>query len=159
VTLRAVILAAGRGERLGGVAKALLPLGGTTYLGAIVATARAAGAEAPVVVVAAPFGAEVAEAARALGAEVVENPAPERGMGSSVGVGFGALAHGTRALLWPVDHPRVTLDSVRALLAVDADVVVPRVGGRGGHPVVVARAVWPALASLATGGIARDVLI
>jgi molybdenum cofactor cytidylyltransferase len=111
-----------------------------------------------VVVVAAPFGEEVAEAARALGAEVVVNPAPERGMGSSVGVGFGALAHGTRALLWPVDHPRVTLDSVRALLAVDADVVVPRVGGRGGHPAVVARAVWPALASLATGGVARDVL-
>jgi molybdenum cofactor cytidylyltransferase len=150
VITRAVVLAAGRGERLGGVAKALLPIGARTFLAAILETARDAGVDDAIVVVGPPFGDEVGAAAVALGARVAINPDPARGMASSVATGFSALsaalaAAGDRALLWPVDHPAVTTASVRALLAVDAEIVVPRVGGRGGHPVVVARSVWPAL--------------
>jgi CTP:molybdopterin cytidylyltransferase MocA len=165
----AVVLAAGRGERMGGVAKALLPLErdasraadsavpiDDTVLGAIVKTARDAGVERVRVVVGPPYGDAVAAVARLFGCEIVVNPAPERGMGSSVAVGFSGLA-GELALLWPVDHPYVTADSVRAVIdaAGDADVVVPRVGDVGGHPVAVAAAVWPALAVCE---IARDVL-
>lgn len=153
----AVILAAGQGARLGGVAKALLPARGATFLGAIAGACREAGADEVVVVVGAPFGREVAAEAARLGARVVENPDPSRGMASSIRCGFAALGAGDRALLWPVDHPRVRAATVRALLAVDGDVVVPRHGGRGGHPVVVARAVWPALAACPPEG-ARAVL-
>ena len=57
----AVILAAGRGMRLGGVAKALLQADGRrTFLSKILATARAAGLDDPYVVVGPPFGDEVA---------------------------------------------------------------------------------------------------
>jgi CTP:molybdopterin cytidylyltransferase MocA len=156
----AVVLAAGAGARLGGVAKALLPRGDTTFLGAIAATCAAAGVGELLVVVGAPFAAAVAEEAARLGARVVVNPDPGRGMASSVATGFAACGGAHRAaLLWPVDHPAVTAATVGALLVSDADVVVPRHRGAGGHPVAVARAVWPALAACGDlAGGAREVL-
>lgn len=149
----AVVLAAGRGERLGGVNKALLPIEGQSFLARIAAVARAAGVGRVVVVVGPPHGeATEAEAAR-LGLEVARNPTPERGMGSSVAVGFAALAGSpaTAALLWPVDHAAVAVETVAALrerAAVDRW-ITPVHGGRGGHPALVGRALWPALASAA----------
>lgn len=149
--LAAVIVAAGAGRRLGGVAKALLPFRGTSYLGAIAAAARAVGLADAVVVVAEPFGREVAAHARQLGLRVRVNPAPERGMASSVALGFAAIAAGpaTAAWLWPVDHPAVEVETLRRLAARlgDAEVVRPVHRGRGGHPPLIARAVWPALAA------------
>jgi len=55
----AVIIAAGAGRRLGGVAKALLQTGTTSYLGRIVEIARASGAETIIVVVGPPHDAAV----------------------------------------------------------------------------------------------------
>jgi CTP:molybdopterin cytidylyltransferase MocA len=161
----AVILAAGRGMRLGGVAKALLPAGnGRTFLSKILATARAAGLDHPIVVVGPPFGDEVGKHAEELGAVVVDNPEPERGMASSVALGFHAIA-GTScdaAWLWPVDHPDVTEATLHALIKAlgDHDAARPVVGGRGGHPPLISRALWPQLAQCgdAPAG-ARSVLV
>jgi xanthine/CO dehydrogenase XdhC/CoxF family maturation factor len=147
----AVVLAAGAGRRLGGVAKALLPIDGEAFLARIVAVAVAAGVrpEDVVVVVGPPFADDVAAAARALGAGVVVNPAPERGMASSVALGFAAIAARPvqAALLWPVDHPRVSPATVQALVANGAG--VPVHGGRGGHPALVPRALFGELAACA----------
>ena len=154
--IAAVILAAGAGQRLGGVAKALLPHPAGSYLAAIAATARAVGLVDAVVVVGAPFGDEVAAHARQLGLRVRVNPAPERGMASSVALGFAAIAGGPAAAawLWPVDHPAIEAATLRRLVdafyaAGDAEVVRPIHRGRGGHPPLVARALWPALAACA----------
>lgn len=187
-----VVLAAGAGRRMGGVAKALLPIramgegarasagaasagASETYLARIVATARAAGVSRGVAVVGPPYGEEVAAAARALGLDVVENLQPERGMASSLELGFAwaAAANATNAdassdagdgeleaaLLWPCDHPAVRVDSVRALLEAfiatsgaaepSPSAVVPTVEGRGGHPALIARPLFAALASCA----------
>jgi len=154
VKLGAVILAAGAGMRLGGVAKALLRTAAdATFLEQIVATARRAGLDTAVVVVAAPFGVEVATHARELGARVVENPDPARGMASSIALGFAAIAETAcdAAWLWPVDHPDVTPATLAALEARLAghDAARPTVNGRGGHPPLVARALWPRLAACA----------
>jgi molybdenum cofactor cytidylyltransferase len=163
--LAAVILAAGAGSRLGGVAKALLPQAPGTFLSRIAATAREAGLAHGVVVVGPPFGDAVAEHARTLGLEVVNNPDPARGMASSVALGFAALARAARAdditgaWLWPVDHPHVRAATL-AMLAAAADpriAVQPRFAGRGGHPPLVGRALWPALAACGEAG-ARAVL-
>ncbi|HEX4421134.1 MAG TPA: NTP transferase domain-containing protein, partial [Kofleriaceae bacterium] len=163
----AVILAAGAGRRLGGVAKALLPragnhdtrgAAGATYLSAIAATARAVGLADAVVVVGPPFGDAVAAHARALGLRVAGNPAPERGMASSIAAGFAAIAGGPAqaAWLWPVDHPAVTCATLRRLIAAAAmgavrqiDGARPRYRGAGGHPPLIRSAVWPALAACA----------
>jgi CTP:molybdopterin cytidylyltransferase MocA len=149
-----VILAAGAGMRLGGVAKALLAAGGgRTFRAQILATARAAGLDHAVVVVGPPFGDQVGKHARDLGADVVLNPHPEHGMASSVALGFHAIA-GTScdaAWLWPVDHPDVRDATLRALIAALGDhaAVRPVVGGRGGHPPLISRALWPQLAACA----------
>lgn len=146
----AVIVAAGAGRRLGGVAKALLQHRGRSYLETVVTTARAVGVVDAVVVVGAPFGDVVAAHARQLGLRVRVNPAPERGMASSVALGFAAISAGPAALawLWPVDHPAVQASTLRALQRAigDADVAQPRYAGRGGHPPLVARALWSRLA-------------
>ena len=147
----AVILAAGRGERLGVVAKALLLHGGRSFLDLILDLAAQSGASDRRVVVAAPFATEVSAAARVRNAVVVENPDPSRGMASSIACGFSALladSVATWALLWPVDHPRVHAATVVARLIEDddCDAVIPTVHERGGHPIVVKRRLWAALA-------------
>jgi len=152
VSLAAVVLAAGAGARLGGVAKALLPAGDASFLARIAATARAAAVGELVVVVGPPFGPAVAAAARGLGATVVDNPDPARGMASSVALGFGALAARgpaapAAALLWPVDHPRVAVATVARLIARGAG--VPVHAGRGGHPALVPARLFAALAGCA----------
>ncbi len=150
--IAAVILCAGAGARLGGVDKAALRLPhGTTFLAAIVAAARAGGC-APIVGVARP-GQELA------GVERIGNPTPERGMIASIAAGLAALrGRGVRAaLVWPVDHPLVTGDTIAALVAAAAPerIVVPVLAGRGGHPTAFGVDVWPELAIAST---ARDVI-
>ncbi len=148
----AVILAAGAGRRLGGVAKALLRRpDGSSYLESVATAARAAGVGACVVVVGEPFAEITRTEARRLGLEVVVNPAPELGMSSSVERGFEHVerrhssAH--TGLLWPVDHARVRVDTVRRIIAGAAldNIVVPMFGGRGGHPGGFGRDLWPEL--------------
>jgi CTP:molybdopterin cytidylyltransferase MocA len=150
--IAAVILAAGAGRRLGTVAKAMLPIDGETFLGRVARLAWQAGAVSQLVVVAEPHRAETEREAMRLGLAVAINPTPERGMGSSVGVGFAAaierFASAPAALLWPVDHIRVLPSTVRELCArVSVNgVVIPTARGHGGHPVLVGRKLWPDLA-------------
>lgn len=175
----AVILAAGTGARLGGVAKALLPFGGRTVLETVWATAQQAGVAHGVVVVAEPFAEAVSVHARELGLAVVRNAHPAAGMVASIEAAFtahAALAQPqalgpTLALLWPVDHAEVRAPTVAALLRTcgGAVAMAPSVWHegrwRGGHPVVVARRGWPTLqrashygtlrAALATLGLVR----
>ena len=156
----AVILAAGRGERMGGVAKALVRKASglrpqasgrseaPTFLALIVGTARQVGTGDVVVVVGPPFGEAVEAEAKRLGARVAWNTAPERGMASSVAVGFGVV-EGNAAWLWPVDHPDVKAETLRVLIEAlgTHDAARPVVGGKGGHPPLVARTLWPRLAA------------
>ena len=148
----AVILAAGRGSRLGGVAKALIEHDGVSFLERIAGCCRQAGVARAVVVVAEPFAEPVTARALELGLEVAVNPRPERGMASSVAVGFahaGRWSEVDAALLWPVDHPRVTIETVSALVsrADPGAIVIPVAGDRGGHPALVGRDVWAELVS------------
>ncbi len=147
----AVILAAGQGSRLGGVAKALIMIERDTYLQRIARIARVAGVSDVVVVVGRPYGGEVGDHARELGLDVVVNALPERGMASSVALGFAAMTHleATAAWLWPVDHPAVQVETLDRLIGGlgTHDVALPMFGGRGGHPPLVARRLWPKLAA------------
>lgn len=136
----AVILAAGAGSRLGGVAKALLVHDGKTFLERI--TALVSGP--CVVVVGPPFRDEVAR--HATGHLVVDNPDPSRGMASSVALGFAALPDATHAFLWPVDHPFVLPSTVAALEATSG-LSRPTYRGRGGHPPRIPCALWERFAT------------
>lgn len=147
--LGAVILAAGAGMRMGGAAKALLAPRGRTFLEEIAEAARAVGLADGVVVVGPPHQVEVARAAAALGFRVAVNAHPERGMASSIAIGFAAIAEAEvdEAWLWPVDHAAVAPATLRALIAALGEHAVarPTVAGRGGHPPLIARRLWPQL--------------
>jgi CTP:molybdopterin cytidylyltransferase MocA len=151
--IAAVVLAAGAAVRMGRN-KALLPLpDGRRFIDAIVESARAAGVAEVVVVVAAPHD-DAIRAAPPPAVVLVDNPAPERGMLSSVQCGLAALSPAALgALVWPVDTPAVRTQTVRRLLLAAPDrIVVPTAGGRGGHPLYLPRAVWPKVAALPTAG-------
>jgi len=134
-----------------GSPKALLDAGdGDTFVERIVKTLRAVGVRRILVVVA-PDSGPIRLAVERVNASLVVNPDPTTGPISSIRAaldvidpeGFGGL------LFWPVDMPLVKPDSVRSVLdAFDPGgppIVVPTHEGRRGHPVVVARPVWPEL--------------
>jgi nicotine blue oxidoreductase len=148
----AVVLAAGASTRMGSP-KALREYGGRAALSRVVEACREGGC-APVLVVVGADAEAVGAAARRAGAAVVENGAWARGRSTSVKAALPHLPGGARGVLvFPVDHPLVEGEVVRALLAAfdgdpSAGVVLPVHGGRRGHPVLFAAACLPAIAAL-----------
>jgi molybdenum cofactor cytidylyltransferase len=138
-----VLLGAGRSRRMGRP-KLLLPWNGTSVLGHLVAQWRAAGAGQIGIVCAAGDRAIEAELER-LGlpaAHRIVNPAPERGMFSSIQCAAqwpaweNALTHFGIVL---GDQPHLRQTTLRALvrfaIAHPAQVCQPSSGGRPRHPV------------------------
>ncbi len=159
--IAAVVLAAGRSDRMGRP-KALLPIRGTTFLGAILDRLAASGVH-EVRVVLGHAGGEVRDALALEDAIVVINADPDRGMLSSVRCGIAALPPGASGfLLWPVDHPLVSGETVARLVeafeATGAPVVLPLHGGRRGHPVLFAAPLARELEAAPDGVGARGVV-
>ena len=150
----ALVLAAGAGSRFGG-GKLLAPLAGRPMLQHVLDRLAEAGLEDVVVVLGrdAPL-VELAIAWRS--EERVINPAPERGLASSLRVGMAALRPGAEAVLIALgDQPLVAVDTIRSLIDAPVDpsrpVVVPAYDGDlGRNPVLLRRAAF-ALAGEATG--------
>lgn len=147
----AVIVGAGAGTRFGGP-KAGARLGdGRRFVDAVCATARDAGLS-PIVAVLPP--GTVAPA----GTTVVTNADSSGEQVASVRLGLARLANTDVAgtIVWPVDHPFVTLGSVLAILdaarRTGAPIVVPGFDGRRGHPVFFHRDTWRELLTVADGG-------
>jgi len=158
----AVVLAAGAGRRIG-VPKAILPIGGTTFLAHVARGLDRPGVAGVVAVIGHRARRVEAEAGLPPEVALVVNPRPEDGMLGSVILGLDAAeARGADAvLLHPVDHPfasPATTDAVLTALAAGALVAVPSYGGRRGHPGGFARPVWAALRHAPPGRGARAVL-
>lgn len=142
-----IVLAAGRSNRMG-APKPLLDAGGETFVEHAIAVLRDGGCR-DVVVVARAHLPEVERRARSAGARVVVNPDPEAQQLDSLRVGLGALRPGAAAaLVLPVDLPRVSAATVRALLegwragGAAAPVVRPVHRGLPGHPTLFARTLF-----------------
>ena len=137
----AVVLAAGRSERMGRP-KALLPCRGKTFLRTILES-LASSRVAEVRVVLGDGANEIRRLEALAGDIVVHNPRYEEGMLSSVRCGIRSLPADVSAfLLWPVDHPLVRAATVdRLVLTFEAGargIVLPVHGGRRGHPTLFA---------------------
>ncbi len=161
MTVAAIVLAAGRSERMGRP-KPLLPCGDLTFLETILATLGAC-AIRDVRVVLGHGAEEVRESIRLPDGVAVLNPRYDSGMLSSVRCGIEALPPGTTAfLLWPVDHPLVRNDTlarlVDALAESDRGIAIPTFGGRRGHPATFAARMAPLLSGAPDGVGARAVL-
>jgi len=157
VSVEGIVLAAGASSRMG-APKALLAWSGESFLALACRRLREGGVARTIVVVGPPHGELVGAAATALPeVTVVANPRPEEGQLSSLVCALGVVG-ANAALVALVDHPAVRASTVRAVLAAHAQgagpIVQPRSGGRGGHPVLVARSLFAEiLAAPVEGGL------
>jgi len=157
-----IILAAGAGTRMGRP-KALVPLGNHTFLSAVLQATENAGLTEIAVVLAHPSD-EILKRHDLGGVRVLHNPEPSLGPISSIQVAL--REPGIRAapavLVHPVDHPCVKSLTLEVLVstfrAEGRDIVVPTFQGRGGHPTLFSRKVFPELLSTPHGQGARAVV-
>jgi molybdenum cofactor cytidylyltransferase len=110
----------------------------------------------PVIVVLPPTGLECPA-----GVLCTVNPAPERGMLTSLQSGLKALPDSAHFVFFtPVDLPAVAPQTVSALkrAAGQAPAIIPRNLGRRGHPVLISRELVHEFLELRAPATARDVI-
>jgi molybdenum cofactor cytidylyltransferase len=145
-TLAAIVLAAGRSERMGRKNKLLLEVGGRAVLTRVIGAFLEASVSDIIVVTGAESVRVCAVAARA-GSSVrsVHNRAFQEGMASSIRCGVRAAGpHVGGYAICPGDLPLLTAETVRHLAEVFAAHRPPRIfrptcHGRPGHPVLFGR--------------------
>lgn len=155
--LDAVVLAGGAGSRFGG-RKLLAPWRGGRLIDAALATAFATPARR--VVVATGFDAEaIAEAARAFAAaqgqldrlRLAHAADHAEGLAASLRAGIAALSEDAEAaLIFLGDMPAISPETPTRLMEALAGhaAAAPVLNGVRGHPVLVSRALFPALGAL-----------
>lgn len=158
----AVVMAAGLSRRMG-QPKLIMPWGGTTVIGKVVAALLDGGAR-EVVVVTGGYRELVEEALRGSPARVLFNPDFERGeMLSSLQCGLRGLSQEIDAALVALgDQPQIETHTVQSVIeayqASSAPLVVPSYQMHRGHPWLVAHGLWPEIISLSGVQTLRDFL-
>ncbi len=141
LAIGAVLLAAGRAQRLGGRPKPLLELGGVPLIRRNLIALSGAGVDEVVVVTG--HRAEAVEAAvQDFPVTLVRNPDYEQGRMSSVRAGLVALSERMDAVVVALsDQPLLGAADITALISAykrrgEGAVVIPYVGARPGNPIV-----------------------
>ncbi|MBC8031600.1 MAG: nucleotidyltransferase family protein [Pyrinomonadaceae bacterium] len=137
----AIVLAAGRSERMGAF-KPLLPFGNSTVIETCIEHLRRGGVETVLVVLGqGPHAEKLKEHLKNAGVTFAINPDPASEMSDSIACGVSRLAGQTKAgLITPADHPAVPAEVVAELIhewQQGALLVVPTFNNRGGHPVLI----------------------
>jgi len=138
----AVLLAAGEGRRMGGVAKSLITLQGVPLISRQLVALSGAGVD-EVVVVTGYAGREVEQQIQSFPVTVVHNPLHEQGQQGSVRSGLEALSGSFDAVfVMPCDQPLVAADDLVELISAfkkrpAGHVVVPVVNGQRGNPILL----------------------
>lgn len=151
-----LVAAAGRSERMGRT-KAVLPLGGDTFVTHLSRVLLRAGL-APVVVTVPepPDGALVERALARLDVVATRNDAPAEGLIGSVKTALRHTPDAGGLLLCPVDMPFVTTALVQRLVAAldeGALAATPWVQDARGHPVALGAALFDELLAAGDGGV------
>jgi molybdenum cofactor cytidylyltransferase len=159
----AVLLAAGEGRRMGGVAKALIRIQGVSLLQRHLTAVRDVGVDAIVLVTG--FAREAVETeARALAPALAYNAGYAQGLAGSARVGLTALGPGFDGILMALaDQPLIEASDLAALIAAfenrpGGHVLVPQVDGTRGNPVVLDEFVRARVLRSAPGQGVRDLL-
>jgi molybdenum cofactor cytidylyltransferase len=141
VVIGAVLLAAGSGSRLGGRPKSLLELGGVPLIRRQLIALSGAGVD-EVVVVLGHHAEAIEMAVRDFPVTLARNLSPDDGQASSVRIGLQALAGKLDAVIVALaDQPMINAQDITDLISAfkkrgDKQMVVPRVAGEPGNPVM-----------------------
>jgi molybdenum cofactor cytidylyltransferase len=156
-----IILAAGASSRMGSP-KALLEYRGESFVERLV---RVLSRVCDPVIVVVGYHADAVRSPIEGRAQIVVNPAPERGQLSSLQTALAALPAGAEGFLFtPVDSPAVEIETVERVASEfrrrdpQALFVIPRYHGKRGHPVFAAPAIARELLALPATGQARDIV-
>jgi molybdenum cofactor cytidylyltransferase len=141
IEVAGVIPAAGASRRMGRD-KRRLPLRGSTVLAQTVNSLRQGGLT-PLLVILEPDSPCIGLAGLE-DAQILTNPAPERGMLSSIRVGLAAVPASAAAVaVLPGDHPFVPAEAVARIIEHVRQhrprLLVPRFGDKRGHPLILDR--------------------
>jgi CTP:molybdopterin cytidylyltransferase MocA len=147
IALAAVLLAAGRGSRIGDRPKCLLEFDGMSLIRRMQRACVQAGIDEVVVVLG--HHAELIEPQLpAAGTRVVRNPDPERGQVSSQRLGLAAVEGTPDAVFVALaDQPLITAEDFVAMICAwkkrdsGVSVLVPQVDGERGNPVLLGASV------------------
>lgn len=147
IRIGALVLCAGESRRMGRP-KALLPLGGRTFLETLSDRLSEAGVD-PIVAVLGADAALIRSAVALPNLRFVINPDPGRGQLSSIHCGLDAVSGDDLdgVFLAPVDTPRVLAVTLRRMIGAlsQAPLIVPTFEGRRGHPALFAASLFGAL--------------
>ncbi len=158
----AVVLAAGQGTRMGG-AKMTALLGGRPLVRYPHEAAAASGA-APLITVVGHDAPKVMAALADIDTQIIENPAFAAGMSTSLKAGLAAVPEAAAgALILLGDMPHVTPAIIDRLIGAfaarpGAKAAAPMVAGRRGNPILIGRALFPAVMALEGDVGARQLL-
>lgn len=161
----AIVLAAGASVRFGGRPKALLPIGRELAIERILRLCQAAG-YSPIVAVVGPHETEIRQALRRspfAPDEFRPNPGWSAGRTGSVQCGLEEADGSDSALLWPVDSPLASAETLERLAERRrADALglwfLPTYRGAGGHPVLFSRELFPRIRQLGPDAPLRSLL-
>lgn len=151
LTVGAVLLAAGAGQRMGERPKALLQLGGVSLIRRQIIALSGAGVD-EVVVVLGHHAERIEPEVREFPVTVICNPVPADGQVSSLRLGLSALSHRLDSVLVALaDQPLIQAGDITSLIGAykhRADgtmMVVPEVAGQPGNPILFSAEVRAAI--------------
>lgn len=162
--ITALILAAGRGSRMGG-GKLLLPLRGTPVLRHVVDSVAAMAARPRIFVVTGHESEPVRGALESVpGITFVDNPHWERGQSTSLRAGIDAISEQaeTSVMVLLGDQPLVRTDTLERLAEAHSarlpSATAPEYQGRRGNPVILSPCLLPEIRRLEGDTGARGIL-
>lgn len=151
--IRAIILAAGASERMGGPKANLRHKDGTTLLARHVKTLSIAGIK-EVYVVTGAHSSEIRKINDGLKVGWIENHNWREGQFSSIQAGLRAALQGAAqdALILPVDTANVSPSTIQAIISTalanpHLEAIIPEHNGRCGHPVYLSQGLMQRLLS------------
>ena len=157
----ALILAAGASSRMRGHDKLLEPVGGVPALRRCAERALASNADAVAIVVG-PGQDARRRALAGLDVAIIESEESVQGLSQSIRSGLEAAPPETAALMVLLpDMPEIETDDMNAVIAERgiADIVrAATIDGRPGHPVLIARELFPQLTRLEGDQGARSII-
>ena len=164
-SLHGVILAGGISSRMGSP-KALMPLEGSFFLHHVYAALCEAGVKpVHIVVNLGLLNALDAHLDMFREAKFVANTEPARGQIYSLQMGLTAARDGGApgAMVALVDQPAVKVESMKALRTAfiasgGTKIVLPRVGGKAGHPYIIPQMLFPQFIDASAETTARDLM-